>query len=193
MLGGIPGAGAGARVLPVVATGRHEVRMIAIHSSTIGIDGFAPGLRDGYKGMLRDRSLHDAVRVPETRPITPRIRGPHLLEMSILSDDATPVGAFFFHRAVSCSNSVFLSYFVARPYRGRGYGRAGGHLALRVFRSRNPAVVVHGVCEARNIASRALLERLGFCPAGVQAPDRLLFSLDPFRGPPSQGTSRQEN
>lgn len=77
------------------------------------------------------------------------------------------VGGFGLHAIDRHNASTSIGYWLAPPYRGRGYVTEGCRLVLdHAFIALNlNRVVIH--CAVKNIRSRAVPERLGFVQEGI--------------------------
>ena len=80
-----------------------------------------------------------------------------------------------------------LGYWLDRAQWGRGVAGA----AVAAFLPLVPERPLHAVVAEHNVASRRVLERLGFAQVGVKSPDALVLRLD--RGWPAQPARGQDS
>lgn len=99
-------------------------------------------------------------------------------------DDGTPIGFTGFHRFDALSEEPQLLYALATPFVGRGFASEAAAAVLDAARH-FPRVVA--AVDAPNVASKRVLDKLGFCIAG-RVPgafgDTLLYERYAAEAPP---------
>jgi len=87
------------------------------------------------------------------------------------------IGRVYFHKKADLDNEVEIGYGINEEYRNKGYATEAAQAVVRFAFEQAGQAVLAAIVSAKNIASRRVIEKLGFTYCGL----RTVFDNDEYR------------